>query len=137
MRISIRSGTEIPEQPVVLRSVGIRVDAVGREQLGFPTRAVILGGAPSRDCQVCLPVSDAERADVDVPAPAPVVVDQSIGAHASPWQTTSWSIGGGSVAARRLPATSNPDVQHPTRPGRFGDVRLVRGRRQAVRQPTK
>ncbi len=66
------SGAEVPKEPVVPYSVAIGDDAVGREQLGLPTGAIVPIGTPRGDGEISPSVSRAECSQIHVARPAPV-----------------------------------------------------------------
>ncbi len=110
--------------------------AVGVEELVAPVAPVVAAQRPFRNRQVGPTVGDTEFAEVDVPATAALVVDQGVGAQASPWHTTGpvdssgWSVtqaggtertvvDGGVVhrakAGRRSLAPAVRGIAHPSR----------------------
>ena len=109
---------------------GVGLDAVGRQQPALPAGPVVPAGAPGRDGEVGPAVGHAQRAEVDVPRPAAVVLDQRVGAQASPWQTTSRSTSGTSASRARTSGTVSAACS-----GQNRSRRTDAGRTSATRAP--
>jgi hypothetical protein len=99
---------EIPEKSVVADAFGVRIRAVGVEEVLLPARAVVPDRAQGGDGQIGPAVGNTQGAEIDVSGPATVVADQRVRRARVAVADSELRSGGGSTSSARASSIVRP-----------------------------